>query len=250
MISWTEPQFSLCCIYLFISPKWAQYLNPRISDSNQTLLEALAVSAGAWNVPPSRSIAGPSNDRFGSVIEAVHAAMVTNGLSNLEPLASIQGVFPGDEPCSSSWLNPLMPQGSGSLVKGGMLWDVSGVDTTNMTKFTMIATSNGHAYSTRGGTTVAAMVLLLIYCVMLVFHTIYICRTSWSSSSWDTIPEVVALALQSKPTAMLENTGAEISTTNVFSSSIQILDVDGQVALTFRDTQDGGLLVKENEAYR
>ncbi|KAJ5364551.1 uncharacterized protein N7496_010264 [Penicillium cataractarum] len=210
----------------------------------------MVVSASAWNVGPGGRSSDQTHDAFGDVVEAILAAMGTNGLTNVSPWAMVQGSVTPGQYCAPAWVKALMPQGPGALGKGGILWNMSGVDTTNMTKFTTTATANGYAYASSRSTTITAIIVLLIYCVMVVPHTIYTFWTGWSSSSWDSIPEIVALAMQSTPTEILENTGAGISTTRVFSEPVQVWDMGQRLELTFRDTRNGGIEIKENETYR
>ncbi|KAJ5096128.1 hypothetical protein NUU61_005484 [Penicillium alfredii] len=234
-----------------ISPQWAKYVNPRLPLSNQTVFEQLLMASGLWNIQPEGEshILAPSDAALGDVVEAALAGMVNNGLANLSPMTSIQGTRPGDELCTDAWIDPLMPQGPSAFGKGGMFWNMDGIDTSNMTKFTMEVIVNGYAYSVKGATSIAAMVVMLVYCLMVIPHTIYVVRTGRSSSSWDSLPEIVALALQSRPTAALKNTGAGISTSAIFRAPVQVLGMERRLTLAFGDTQKGGTPVKENEAY-
>ncbi|KAJ5701047.1 hypothetical protein N7488_008595 [Penicillium malachiteum] len=183
----------------------------------------------------------------------VIAGMVSNGLSNLSPLAALQGKRPVARECVPAWYDPFMPQHSstslGSFGKGGTFWNMSGIDKSNTTKYKMEAFVTGYAFSSNGPTAIVAIVILLIYCVVAISHTLHVCFTCRSSSSWDSIPEIVALAIQSPPTKVLKNTGAGISTKNIFKHDVQIRDVDGRVQLMFDDTKIGSLSVEENKEY-
>ncbi|KAJ5106416.1 hypothetical protein N7456_003091 [Penicillium angulare] len=241
-----------------IDPKWAQYLNPSSSTDNSTLFEDLLASAGVWSVDPvsmTTTATGENeddqyNDFSHYTIEAILAGMISNGLSTMSTYSTIQGTLPGPEACTTAWVDPFFPKKPKGLGPGsGTLWDMTGVDTTNMTRFSMKATANGYAYGMGGATSVAAMVVLLIYCAMTVPHTVFVWWTGWTSSSWDSIPELVALALQSNSTVALKNTGAGISTAALFREPVQVLDVRRRLKLTFRDTEGDGFPVKENETY-
>lgn len=232
-----------------LSTRWARYLNPFQPSTNQTVLESLLKNAGIWATEP---VSIPPEE-FQEVIEVSLAMMVSNGLSNMSPHVDIQGRRSGPRQCVPSWVDPLMPQsqlrGTGALGHGGMLWNMSGVDTAKMTKFTMFVTANGYAYSLNGATSIAAIIVLLIYCLMVVIHTIYVCCHAQSSSSWDSISEVVALAMQSRKTASLGNTGSGISTTEIFRSPVQIRDVGERIGITFDDTRAGTKNIEENKEY-
>ncbi|KAJ5272478.1 hypothetical protein N7478_007603 [Penicillium angulare] len=243
---------------IHIDPRWAQYLNPSSSTDNSTLFGDMAAAAGIW----AADSVGTTTKAEGRdvvdtyplyslhVLEAILAGMITNGLSTLNAKTTIQGTLPGPENCSTTWVDTFFPRKPSGLGRGaGTLWDMTGVDTTNMTRFTMTATANGYAYGLSGATSIASMVVLLVYCAMTIPHTVFVWWTGWTSSSWDSIPELVALALQSSPTDVLKNTGAGISTAAVFREKVQVLDVRRRLRLTFRDTEDGGLMVKANETY-
>lgn len=233
-----------------LSPQWAKYLNPRTSNTNQTALEDLITASGFW---PTHPVNHRFPRDFTSVVELGLSMMVSNGLSNLVPNVEIQGRRPADMGCVPAWIDPLMPRkqamGRGELGPGGMLWDMSGIDTTNMTKFTMSVTVNGYAYSLGGATSIAAIIVLLIYCLLVIAHTVYVCFNSRSSSSWESISEIVALAMQSRATEYLRNTGPGISTKDIFRSPVQIRDVGQRVELTFVDTSDGSRTIQENKEY-
>ncbi|KAJ5161366.1 hypothetical protein N7492_006758 [Penicillium capsulatum] len=235
---------------IHLSPRWAKYLNPRISNTNRTALEDLITVAGFWPTQPVSERAGRD---LTSVVELSLSMMVSNGLSNLIPNIEIQGRRPVAMGCDPAWIDPLMPQkqakGLGELGPGGMLWNMSGIDTANMTKFTMSVTVNGYAYSLGGATSIAAIIVLLIYCLLVIAHAVYVCFNSRSSSSWESISEIVALALQSRASDYLRNTGPGISTKDIFRSPVQIRDVGQRVQLTFPDTSDGSRMIQENKEY-
>lgn len=233
-----------------LSPRWASYLNPRVSNTSQTAIETLITAAGFWPMEPTSK--RPRD--LTSVVELSLSMMVSNGLSNLIPNVEIQGRRPVGRGCDPAWIDPLMPQkqrkGRGELGPGGMLWNMTGIDTANMTKFTMSVTVKGYAYSLGGATSIAAIIVLLLYCLLVVAHTVYVCLNSRSSSSWESISEIVALALQSRATDYLRNTGPGISTKEIFRSPVQIRDVGQRVELTFLDTRDGSKTIQENKEYR
>ncbi|KAK4506447.1 hypothetical protein PRZ48_000179 [Zasmidium cellare] len=67
-----------------------------------------------------------------------------------------------------------------------------------------------------------SLAILLLYCLIAIGHTIYSIYTGLSSTAWDSISEVAALALNSPtPTEML-NTRAGIKTAAVFEHRVRI----------------------------
>jgi hypothetical protein len=63
-------------------------------------------------------------------------------------------------------------------------------------------------------------------------------------------PEVVALAMNSRPTKKLKNTGMGITSINVFEEAIGIRVKEGNLEIVFKDTEDGAEAVRENRAYK
>lgn len=234
---------------IHIDTKWAQYLNPSSSTKNITFFEELAVSAGIWSADGDTQTEQIEFSDY--AVESILAGMITNGLSTVSfQSTGIQGTVPGSLDCYSGWVDPFFPRAPRGLGRAaGTPWNMTGVDTTNMTRFTMTVTANGYAYGVSGATSIVAIVILLVYCAMAIFHAVHVCWTGLSSSSWDSIPDLAALAIQSSPTEVLKNTGAGISTTAVFREPVQVLDVRRRLRLTFRDTEDDGVPVEKNETY-
>ena len=99
-------------------------------------------------------------------------------------------------------------------------------------KFRVSSTVNGYAYNTHGATPKVAICLLLIYCLVALIHMIYAGVSGISSTCWDSIGEVTALAMNSTPTAALRNTCAGITELNIFKLPVRVL--------AFRDEEGDG----------
>lgn len=69
---------------------------------------------------------------------------------------------------------------------------------------------NGYAYSSQGATQIAAIIVLLVYCLLALVHIVTSIRNGLSSGAWDTTPELTALALNSEKSDAMYNTGAGI----------------------------------------
>ena len=70
---------------------------------------------------------------------------------------------------------------------------------------------NGYAYSFEGITIKLSIIVLLLHAVLALCHTVYEVGSGLSSSSWDSVVELVALAMNSTPTTALLNTCAGIT---------------------------------------
>ena len=89
--------------------------------------------------------------------------------------------------------------------------------------------------------------------------TVYIPSAGISSTCWDSMAEVTALAMNSTPTAALRNTCAGITELKIFKLPIRILvknDVEGEgehLELSFGDSDNrdmaAGETIKMNRAY-
>lgn len=93
------------------------------------------------------------------------------------------------------------------------------------------------------------MVVLLAYSLFAVVHFFYTTATGWTPNAWDTAPEIVLLAMNSKPTKALRNTGAGIATVLVFKEKVKVRVKQDHLELVFDDTVDEGHVLRPNIAY-
>lgn len=73
-----------------------------------------------------------------------------------------------------------------------------------------------------------SLVILFLYCAVVIAHIIYSIWTGIHSSAWDSISEMIALAINSRPAEELQNTCAGIETTNVYEHRVRIAPTEGQ----------------------
>ncbi len=116
--------------------------------------------------------------------------------------------------------------------KGDNVFDVDPVESKDWVKFRVSSAVEGYAYNTRGATPKVAICLLLVYCLVALIHIIYAGISGISSTCWDSIGEVTALAMNSTPTAALRNTCAGITELNIFKLPVRFL--------AFRDAEGDG----------
>ncbi|KAK4983231.1 hypothetical protein LTR50_007351 [Elasticomyces elasticus] len=226
---------------------WARYLNLTIASQNRTLISKIASITGMWN-----SDVPAEEDSFGDIIETILATMVANGISRAGYSATLLGTLKGAADSSNYWLGgwgkeflPRLWIGGG----GGSAFNVDPDEQKSGTMLIMRATVNGYAYSYRGATQIAAMGTLTVYCMFAMLHFGWSSWTGWTSTSWETAPEIAALAMNSKPTNRLRNTGAGIATTAVFKENVRIMAKDGHVVMVFKDKEGGHSTIKPNRAY-
>lgn len=219
-----------------IEPEWARYLNPEIVDSNSTVFEMLATSAGLKDMS---SIPGSDT---GYLIESILATMIVNGLTRRYYKDGIVGDLEGwnfdsDKPTCGSWCKQMMPL-HGSMGDGGSVYTLDETTQQNATKFTMHAQATGYAYSPKGFTTILSMAVLFIYSLIVLIHWAYMIWAKESSNSWDSSSEIAALAMNSRPTDTLRNTGAGVETSRIFKQRVRIVSVGEQVEISFEDRPD------------
>lgn len=121
---------------------------------------------------------------------------------------------------------------------------VDPVQSRDWVKLKVITTVQGYGYSTRGTGAKFAVVILSIYCMVVVAHLPYAAITGISSTCWDSIGEVTALAMNSTPTERLRNTCASITKTRIYKLPVRILaardgNLDGEhLELVFGEVEE------------
>lgn len=114
----------------------------------------------------------------------------------------------------------------------------------------MFTTVNGYAWSyTPGKLQKAAIATLLVYATFAAGHLIYSITTGWSSGSWDSTPEIIALAINSRTPGQMHNTGAGIETINPMRQKVSIRYVDSKLEYVFGGAIDRGAPVRPNRMY-
>jgi hypothetical protein len=92
-----------------------------------------------------------------------------------------------------------------------------------------------------------------IYCIYALSHLFYAAITGISSSSWETVAEITALALAPKLPDKLRNTTAGITTVGLFREPVQICALpDGHLELAFdgdRRKNEGLGMIEVNRMY-
>ena len=225
-----------------VTEDWAKYLNPSISDSNTTVFHRLMTS----------HLLGLD---IGVSATIVLTSLLANGLARIGSTTQIQGTLK----------TVMRPDGSKGLdgdywFSGkGDVFIVDPIESKDWVKFRVYSTIEGFAYTTRGATPKAAICVLLAYCIFALAHVVYAGISGISSTCWDSIGEVTALAVNSTPTALLRNTCAGITELNIFKTPVRVLAFrdnehsDGEhLELVFGDLDEKSIqhqVIKENRVY-
>lgn len=81
--------------------------------------------------------------------------------------------------------------------------------------------------------------VMLTYCVLVFAHVIYSAISGVSSSAWDSVAELVALAMNSSPTESLQNTCAGIVGRKAYQTQVRVLKTsDKHLELVFGEVKD------------
>lgn len=225
-------------------------MNPIISEEkNATAFSKTSSIAGMWNTSFTSA-----SDNFPIIVEGILTAMVANGIARASYNTTMISALKGDNDESDNqwkatgWYSYLFPHYL--FGKGSSIFDISAEQQANSTEFKMSAAAQGYAYSYKGKTHKAAIGVLVFYILLAVLHLGYSLRTGWASTSWDSLPEIAALAMRSRPTQTLHNTGAGIESVCVFEENVRVRARDGHhLELVFDDTGDGGFYVRRNAKY-
>ena len=225
-----------------VTEDWAQYLNPSVSGSNTTVFHRLMAS---HLLIPDISISA----------RIILAGLLANGLARIGSSSQLQGTLK----------TAVQPDGSEGL--DGDYWFsgkgdafiIDPVESKDWLKLRVYSNFEGFAYNTAGTTPKVAICFLLAYCVFALAHILYAGITGISSTCWDSIGEVTALAVNSTPSSLLRNTCAGINELNIFKTPVRVLafrdneNSDGEhLELVFGDLDEKSIqhqVIKANRVY-
>ena len=224
-----------------VTEQWAVYLNPSIPSLNTSLFHHLMTS----NVT---SMLITTN------VKIILAGLLANGLSSIGSTSKLQG----------SIKTVTGPDGSSSLDGNywfsgkGNVFEVNTNDSKDWVKLHVSSVFQGYAYNTHGAIQKFAICILLLYCAFAFAHVLYAGISGISSTCWDSIAEVTALAVNSSPTTVLRNTCAGITEFDIFKLPVRILTTrdqegDGEhLELVFGSQDEKSAMhgiIKPNRAY-
>lgn len=224
-----------------VTEEWAAYLNPSIPSLNTTLFHHLMVS----NITSIRTATN---------VKVILAGLLANGLSGIGSTSKLQGTLK----------TVTRPDGSSSIDGNywfsgkGNIFEVGASESKDWVKFRVSSVVQGYAYNTRGVIPKLAICLLLIYCAFAMAHIFYAGISGISSTCWDSIAEVIALAVNSPPTIALRNTCAGITEFDIFKLPVRVLTMRDEVGdgehleLVFGNVDEKSVkhrIIKTNRVY-
>ena len=225
-----------------VTEDWAQYLNPSVFGLNTTVFSHLMASR----------MLVPDIAHSASIILA---CLLANGLAETGSTSELQGAL------------KTSVQADGSIGLDGDYWFsgkgdaflVDPIESEDWVKFRVYTTIEGYAYNIKGAAPKVAICFLLAYCLMALAHILYAGITGISSTCWDSIGEVTALAVNSTPSVLLRNTCAGITEINIFKIPVRVLALqdnehgDGEhLELVFGDLDEKAIqhqVIQKNRVY-
>ena len=245
-----------------IEPAWATYLNPTINSNNSTAFQEMMRAAGIWDREGAANL-----DDIPYIIESLLSLAVVNGLARRDFGIGLSGTLLGntdgldlvsinnDDMAAQNfdcdaWCKPLLPSVGHVMGHGGSAFNISDSVKRLSTRLTMQACANGWAYNVRGSAAKFAIIALLLYTCIAISH--WLCTTFWrkeSSSSWDTVSELVALAMRSDPSETFVNTGAGIDSLAIFKQRTQVINKDDRLQLAVGISVGQDDMIEPNEYY-
>ncbi|KAL8752338.1 MAG: hypothetical protein Q9199_005812 [Rusavskia elegans] len=191
-----------------VSISWAQYLNPLIVDEGVTVFHRL-MQANITDRNPSVSAA------------IILPCLLANGLARIGIESSLQGDLRLTTDAQYADID--------SWFRGrGDAFIVDPEQSKEWVKLEVLSTLEGYAYNTSGAGPKVAIIFLLTYCTFAIAHTCYAGISGISSSCWDSIGEVTALAMNSTPNLLLRNTSSGIADAKIFKLPARIFAMPDQ----------------------
>ena len=223
-----------------VTEEWAAYLNPSLPSMNTTLFHYLMISK-ITAIPISS-------------VEMILSGLLANGLSGIGSTSKLQGTIKTvTGPNGTSWMD-----GNYWFSGKGNVFEVDADKSKDWVKLRVSSVFQGYAYTIRGVIPKFAICILLLYCAFAITHTFYAGITGISSTCWDSIAEVTALAVNSSPTTALRNTCAGITEFDIFKLPVRILAMrdeegDGEhLELVFGNLDEKSVenrVIKPNRVY-
>lgn len=245
-----------------VTEDWARYLNPSVSNTNTTVFETLMASnlgplhmvQTVQTILVELIVNGLSRFVLPClVLDTLRLHFELTCIADLESILKATSVSQQitlqdkDVPCSTSanrnmhgsigsesqlqgTLKTVVRPDNSSYIDGsywfsgkGNIFKVDPVESQDWVKLHISSEFQGFAYNVNGATPKIAVAFLLAYCIFVLAHVLYVCIYGISSTCWDSIAEVTALAMNSTPTVALRNTCAGITELDIFKIPVRVL---------------------------
>jgi hypothetical protein len=213
---------------LKITPRWAEHLNAIIDRNGTSVFEYMTNSVGNLN----NITAAPYSS---SAVEAVLALMITEGVSRVGNAATLKGSLKGIS--TDEWWKHILPGGR-IFGTAGSAFDYVPATGDNFAAFTMQSTVNGYGYGPTTATILSILVLAIYSLIAVIYVICSTCIHRSTSTAWESMSELVALAANSNPPSVLRNTGGGISTLSTLKQGIYINSQEGRLGIRFMNEDE------------
>lgn len=175
-------------------PAYAKYLNPTIHPTNRTVLQEMLAATAFW-------VEGPGPNQWQSSgylphLEAVLNILLVNGMSRTAPYTA---PFQQLKNFNGEWWLDFMPDAGSPLGRPSKSAYVLPSNLSNFVTFNVSGDVYGYAYSHDNQVTYLSMIILFLYLPIGVGIMAWTIFSGISSSSWETLSELLILALKSSP---------------------------------------------------
>ncbi|KAM0541613.1 hypothetical protein ACHAPJ_013160 [Fusarium lateritium] len=222
-----------------IAPSFAKYLNPVDTRTNRTIIHEMLLNSGIWT-PDGKGSRTPEH------VEAIVGGLTANGLGRATP--NITAITTLADP-DGEWWKSFMPQDGKVFGPGGSPYSVSDENKEHFFKTEMETWVTGFAFADNSLTMRGAMGVFYVYALLVIAYSIWSIWSGITSSSWESVPDLLALALADRRSGE-GSKSSEMGSPDIMKESFCI-SADGS---TLRLRATHGLVppenrVKPNEAY-
>ncbi|KAL1591705.1 hypothetical protein SLS60_011704 [Paraconiothyrium brasiliense] len=231
-----------------VQASWLNSLNSPLPKLNSSVFEQLTEAVGARGDESSAYV--PYANRF----EAVLLFMVGNGLARMQSLTYPIGEVKdrnGTE-VTGPWWRSLLPQVA-TMGAGGDAYNVTAAVRQRAVTNRLFVAVYGYAYAyfDSSGTLWSIAIVLAYVSFALVLFSVLLRQGCYSSTSWGSVTELNALALESEPLGgEFVNTTAGIDTLGPLKRTVRVTVRDGRVQIVAaNDTRLYDAQVKGNVEY-
>ncbi|KAM0340596.1 hypothetical protein ACHAPU_010433 [Fusarium lateritium] len=198
------------------------------NEDGKSVFDAL-VKASSYGTLLDMVTSDPKSNGIACMLEIIINAMLVNGLArttpDIEPLVKVKQQ-------SDWWRSFFSPPGQTfGLVEGQTIYNVSEDMMRNNHRTDMRTEMFGFAYSSRDTTIRYSMVGLFIYSAITICYVAWSVGVGITSSTWQSTPEVMILAMRSQPPGEEEMPTSILHGTHSLGKAYSLVVDDGTVRL-------------------
>ncbi|KAI3580111.1 hypothetical protein IWW34DRAFT_620935 [Fusarium oxysporum f. sp. albedinis] len=218
-----------------LAPSFAKYLNPLDSRTNRTVIHEMLLNSGVWT-------ADGKGSKSTAHLEAVLGSLAANGLGRSNP--NVTAITTLADP-DGEWWRSFMPQDGKVFGPGGSPYAVSDEDKARLFSAEMETWVTGFAFADNSLTMRGAMAVFYVYALLVIAYSIWSIWSGITSSSWESVPDLLALALADRESGS-ESEGFSKGSPDIMKENFCI-SADGN---TLRLRATHGLVPPENPERR